>query len=966
MARPAERGDGPEFVRGHGFGFVGRGRELERLLAALRRPPAVVVLEGEAGIGKSRLVHEAAAVLAAEGRPVLTGFCHPLREPFPYGPVIDALRGTGPLLPPPGDLPPTAGALAPLLPDLAGRLPSPPAPADDPRAQRHRVVQGVRALLGAIGPAVVVVEDLHWADEATRELLLLLARDLPEQLGLVLTHRPEDLSDGTPVLGSAYRRPPGVGGASIRLAPLTSDDVRALAADALGARTAAGLAGVLYERSQGLPLVAEEDLITLRETGQAHGHGDVAARLARAEVPPGLREAVTERLNHLPEEGAAVVAAAAVLAVPATEPLLARVAGLDPQRGAEGIVSALRAAVLREGDLGRYFFRHALAQQVAYRHIPGPRRRRLHRSAVAALEAESPAPLVQIAHHTLAAGDRAEWARRAERAADRAVALGDTGTAAPLLHRLLDEPDLPDGIRAHAALALARIAVDGTDHAASAARLRVLLDDPRLGTGTRGQIRYALGILTATHAGDRSGFAVVEQAAAELADRPEAAVRAMTALSLNEWDGAAGQAWTWIRRAEQVLHASSDAAAHATVRADRLTLLARDSRPEVWRELDELPRDTDEPGVTRQNVRALFNVADALIEGGHDRRARELLDESLRSAARHGLPTMECYSRCALLRLDSLAGRGPDLVERLAALGAEYPGMAFVGLEQELILGRLATAQGRFGAAERHFDAAAARAERQVQISTAQRAAAGLAAVHLARDAAGDAFAVTSAALAELRRSGIWTRATGLVPVAVRAALATGHRDDAARLTAEVGDGLAGRDAPGALAELDVARGLLLQESDPHGAAGHFEGARRSWAEIGRPYETARATEDLAGALAPTSAEEAAARLGEALDAFLGLGAGADAARCRNGLRRLGRGRPAARGRRGYGAELSPREREVAELLTRGATNQDIARTLFLSPRTVEKHVAHVLTKLGTTRRNVHRVFPEPAAASGA
>ena len=172
---------------GAGFAFVGREREIGLLLAAVGHPPAVVLVEGEAGIGKSRLVHEASGAVAAAGGRVLTGLCHPLREPYPYGPVIDALRKAGGWLPPAADLPPSAGVLAPLLPDLADRLPAPPPPAADAHARRYQLVNGLRSFLAGLGAAVLVIEDAHWIDEATRELLLLLTRDMPEQLSLVLT-----------------------------------------------------------------------------------------------------------------------------------------------------------------------------------------------------------------------------------------------------------------------------------------------------------------------------------------------------------------------------------------------------------------------------------------------------------------------------------------------------------------------------------------------------------------------------------------------------------------------------------------------------------------------------------------------------------------------------------------------------------------------------------------------------------
>ncbi|MEU6619759.1 AAA family ATPase [Streptomyces litmocidini] len=944
--------DGPA-PSGGAFEFVGRRSELGLLLAAVRHPPAVVMVEGEGGIGKTRLLHEAGTVLAAEGRPVLTGVCHPLREPSPYGPVVDALRKAGPLLPAAEDLPPTAGALAPLLLDLADRLPPPPAPPDGPAARRHQTVQAVRSLLGALGPAVLIVDDLHWADDDTRELLLLLARDLPGQLSMVLAYRPEDLPGRMPVLGAAYRRPPGVSGTSIRLTPLSREDVQELATSAMGAHATAEIGGVLYDRSQGLPLVAEEDLLTLREQNTDPADRDLAGRLERADVPTGLREAVVERLNGLPKPGIAITSAAAVLAVPASEDLLARVTGMDTEQASEGLTAALRASLLQELAPGRYVFRHTLAQQVAYRHTPAPRRRHLHERAIAELRNQSPPPMVQIAHHTLAVGDREAWLRRAQEAADQATALGDTGTAAALLHQLLDQPHLADDVRSRAALALARIAYDRADHTTSAALLRRILGDPQLPTATRGEIRLGLALLLINHASDRAGFRDLAQAVDELADRPEQASRAMVALAVNERDGAARQSWAWIERAERTLRGSTDEAAHAAVRATRLTLLARDGSPELWQELERLPRRADDIEVLRQTVRGLFNAGACAFDNGDDHRARGLLTECRQLAEHLGLPLFVCYSRFSLVQLEWAAGRWSGMEEALDALGAEYPDLALSGFVQDRILGQLATVRGHFSKAIDHLKSAAADADDQPQVNDSLRIAAALATVRLAQDAPEDAFALAKAAVGTLRETDIWTRGVGLVAVAAQAALATGRREFAEQLADDVESGLVGREAPGARAELDIARGMLLQDTDASAAAEHFARAHRAWQEIGRPYETAEAAEHRGCALASAQPEASARDLAEAADTFRQLGATADATRCLRTLNGLGLERPAARGRRGYGGRLSPREREVAELLARGATNQDIAQSLFLSPRTVEKHVAHVLKKLDTTRRNV-------------
>ncbi|MEV6979482.1 ATP-binding protein, partial [Kitasatospora sp. NPDC093806] len=151
---------------------MGRDRELARAADVLSRPPAVLVVEGEAGVGKSGLVAEAVRAQARAGRTVLTGRCHPLREPEPFGPVADALRDAAALLPPRAELPPSTGALGWLLPDLAPLLPAAPSGGDGLLSARRLLAQGVRALLAALDDPVLVIEDLHWADDATLDLLL--------------------------------------------------------------------------------------------------------------------------------------------------------------------------------------------------------------------------------------------------------------------------------------------------------------------------------------------------------------------------------------------------------------------------------------------------------------------------------------------------------------------------------------------------------------------------------------------------------------------------------------------------------------------------------------------------------------------------------------------------------------------------------------------------------------------------
>ncbi|WP_035839813.1 ATP-binding protein [Kitasatospora azatica] len=934
-----------------GFRLVGRSRELEVLVTALRQPPTVVLVEGEAGIGKSRLVREAASLLT--DRLVLTGYCHPLREPHPFGPVIDALREAGRALPPRGVLPPSTGALAPLLPDLASRLPPPPTQPDDPGLARQQLIRAVRAFLSELGPVVLLVEDLHWVDDATRDLLLLLHRDMPGQLALALTYRADDLPSGMPPLGTAMRQSPGAGIVRLGLAPLSEDEVGGLAQEVLGTGADANLVRVLYQRCEGVPLVAEEDLRILVEHGCRHRSGELAGLLARAEVPASLREAVTERLRELAEPAAAIAAAAAVIGAPTSETVLTAVAGLPAEQGGEGLAEALDAALLQEVCDHRYAYRHVLAQQAAYEHLSGPRRERLHRRAVEVFRAQSPQPLVQIAHHLRVLGEREEWLRQGEAAAEQAVSVGDDGTAAALLQQLLETPELDIGSRSRLALALARVFADGVDSKASAAALRGLLADPQLAVATRGDIRLTLGLLMINNDADVTGFMELERAVPELDELPERAARAMIALAFDEHGEAAARRWTWLDRADELLREGPYPVMRAAVRATRLTLLARDADPGVWPLLDQVPRHCDDREELRHNARALYNVGELALELGHDARGAVLLEQGRILGARSAAPRHECYSRAALLRLDLLTGDWHGLEERFAQLAQEFPDVVMVQEEQAHAGARLAAARGEYGPALGWLEIATAIGLHGNQATTACRAAAATALLQLAQDTPEAAWTTCSTAVDTLRRANAWPRATGLVPAAVEAALACGEERYAVRLFDEAQAALTGRDAPGAAAELHFARGLLTDHQDSAARAEQFGLAARAWHRIGRPYETARSVERKGRALAAETPDAAGTAMNEAADVFERLGATADAGRCRRTLRELGLARPTSRGRPSYGSTLSPRERQVAELLARGTTNREIAQALVLSPRTVEQHVAQVLRKLGVTRNKV-------------
>ncbi|MGC5343048.1 LuxR C-terminal-related transcriptional regulator [Streptomyces sp. DT171] len=182
-----------------GGGFVGRSEEARRLRGVLREGRSLAVVRGEAGTGVSRLVDEVLGGAEFATWTHVRGVCPDVVDTVPLGPVADALAG----LPyPPDDpdrpLPPVTGVVGLVVPELADRLPPPPASAADPEVRRGLLPRAVGALLAALGDAVLVVEDVHRADPATRDLLHHLMGAMPPRLRLVVT---EDAAPGLPVLG---------------------------------------------------------------------------------------------------------------------------------------------------------------------------------------------------------------------------------------------------------------------------------------------------------------------------------------------------------------------------------------------------------------------------------------------------------------------------------------------------------------------------------------------------------------------------------------------------------------------------------------------------------------------------------------------------------------------------------------------------------------------------------------------
>ncbi|MFB4319834.1 AAA family ATPase [Actinomadura sp. 21ATH] len=916
-----------------------RDRDLGSLVAALARPPVMVVVEGEPGAGKTRLVREALADKALGARHLLTGHAVPAAVPCPLGPVIEALAGVG--RPPARRLSALTGVLRTVLPDLAAILPPPPPSLGDPRLLRHRLVRAAAELLGKLGPAVLALEDLQWADEATVELLRMIGTRPPPELSVVLTRTP----------GPAGAGPPAV---RLHLEPLSVAAAGRMAAAVLGEAAAMPreVAERLYERSGGVPRAVREDARLLRDLGLLRP-ADGAWSLT-GEPPPvaprAIAAEIVDRARGLPPGGDAVLEAAAVLAEPAAPELVARVAGTDERATGAALAEAIRRGLLRDADGGIVRFRHELARIAVYASVPGYRRRELHRTAARELTCRG--MVVRAVDHHRQAGDLRGWAASAEAAAALAAAGGSFGTACAYLRELIRSGAVPRERRTELAVKLARATLArADDESAAAVRVadaaagesagesgagtRSLLIAVLKGGGgsavQRGELRLLLAWL-ALEAGEvPDGLA---DAVADVGARDDLAAVAHALLATPDrlpGRGLRAQRAS-LERARAAAEPTVDPVARVVVAATAAHLLVAIGDPGARAAVGALPARGENPEATVRLVRGLAEIADAALHAGHYARGLELAERARRLGANGAYAP----------RLRVTAARARWAMGEISAKEAGGPGGTAPA--SRLLAAQIRTGQGRLDEARRELREVARDALRTGELAVAAHAAADFNRVALADGQRNAACALAREVLDAVARKGIWGWAAPLLPFAppeaVRAVL---PRYRAA---------LEGRDVPLARAALAFAEARICErDGDPARAAAGYGRARGAYAALPDPRMAAHASAARERARLAAGWEPDAEPLRHAWSTFTGLGLAWDADRVKRLMREAGLPVPHRRGRRGYGDRLSPREREIADLAAAGHTNPDIAAELCLSDRTVKYHLANAMRKLGVTSR---------------
>lgn len=503
---------------------------------------------------------------------------------------------------------------------------------------------------------------------------------------------------------------------------------------------------------------------------------------------------------------------------------------------------------------------------------------------------------------------------------------------------------------------LARSAYRGLRSDQTVEVLRRLVDDGALPDAARGEIRLDLGLLIGNQVGNGSqGRVELIKAVEELSGQSALAARAMAALALPYWpSGPLADNLAWLKRAEATAAESGDAAVQAAVAANRVTVLLSVGDVDGWRQLEQLPRESDDLRIVRHSARGVCNAIDAAVWLGEYARARELLTEFPKLAARSGDLYQEMVIGGTKLLLDMVTGRWAGLAARARAYVAEAGEMPYIAGDAMLVVGVLALAKGEWGQAGSWLSGAVGPSGEEAAVPLVAAASGGRIRLALARQDLVAAAREAADAWARLQAKAVWVWAAELAPWAVEATLRAGELSTTRAMVEEFAAGIESRQAPAATAALMWCRGLLAEADGEFAeAAEYFRRARACYQALPRPYEAALVAE-AAGRCALAGSPETSAGVAEltaAAEALEALGATWDVARVRAELRaHPGAERP-AQGRPRYGDRLSPREQEVAELAGAGLSNREIAATLHLSPRTVEQHVARALKKLDVVSR---------------
>jgi DNA-binding CsgD family transcriptional regulator/tetratricopeptide (TPR) repeat protein len=939
---------------GTGGSLIGRDRERsllsERLDRAVLGEGGMLLLAGEAGVGKTRLLDD---LTGSASTPILRGAASQDTTPA-YGPLVSALRSHLRLQPSAlEDCGPLGEHLRVLLPELG------PAPEDVDLATLREAIRCALVSIAEEHGALLVLDDLQWADAATLEFLTVLAPSLADTSILIVgAYRSDELPREHLLrrMRNELRRTRALD--ELSLDPLSETGSAALIELTLGESPSRPLARTIHERAQGLPFFVEELASALSAEGrlQSAGAGLELAEGSEVSVPETVRDAVLLRLGELSPAGRE---AAEVSAVAGERFRLELVVGLSSEAGVDELI---QTGLIGESDDDHGAFRHALAREALYRDVPWLRRRNLHRELAEGLEALS-APGVEVSFHWVGAHDEERARVELMRAAgefDAACAYRDAATMARRALELWPETHAP-GERVSALERHGSWAEFAGDLAEAARSWRELTslgeaqdDDAAIALAQR-----RLGRVLALQ-GDRSSAIDALSSAADAfaasGDPGSAAADRLAAADFLQFSGQHGASLKLSRAAAgEARDAGRIDLQSRALAAEGVVIAKRGSFDEGMGLVKQGLSLALEHGHMTEAADAYQRLGTVFETAGDYASAREALSSALdlcEISGEHG-PEAGCVA-CMAYVLREL-GEWPRTLELSRDLLAENEENGIRAIADGCI-GFIRGIRGELGPGRRHLVHSFELARRLDVFSMQVDCAASLALVADFDSSPGEAiercrfllarweesedhhYAVWGlrAAASIFARNGLGDEAHACAEGLTRIATSSGHGDALAALAHAIGE-------------------TALLEGEPEVAAEQLGRAVELHRTLRIPAERVQILHRAGVALAAAGEGELAIeRQAEAYRLARKLGARPLAGRAASAIEDLGESAEQRLGRAatdGDGSALSRRELEVVRLVADGRTNKEIAAELFLSTRTVDMHVRNILSKLDCRSR---------------
>jgi len=946
----------------------------EEYLAALDDVGTFLIV-GDAGVGKSRLVAELERRAAEKGKLALVGECLELTDgELPYAPIVSALR---PVVTD-GDALAGLGQqdlreLARLWPELApGQAPGSTDGGEG--ASRTRLFSLLLRLLDHLAAgrqALFILEDLHWADQSTRDFVAFLVRaGRSDSLSVVITVRGEDVHRHHPLREFMTELARVHGVRRLELVPFSREELALQLEGITGTRPSHALVERLFERSEGNAFYTEELL--------AAGEG--------TPLPASLRDLLLLRVERLPDPARRLLEVAATAGRAVDERLLRAVAGLPDDQFDAGLRDALAHHVLVEvPGAGTYSFRHALVREAVYSDLLAGRRRELH-AAIAGVLASQPELAAggvgaagELAHHWEAAGELSaalEAAVRASAEADAAFAFAESASHCDRALALWDQvPDAEHVAGLDRAALLMRSAdaavrddrpARSVELAREAARELIPERDPvRLA-----QVHMLLGRglwLTADH---EEGLAAYHEAVRLIPSEPPSAERAHVLAGEAQALMLSGKSTDALAVCEEALVLArevGDRYAEARILATMAGVGWSAGVP--FENASEALSIAREIGAVEEIGRAYANGSENLDAEGRVREAIAFAEEGIADAPRWGLQDFVQYLSSSIAVWKFRLGEWAE-VDRLIAEISEVGSRAAVA-PRTGVAGLLAMARGDYATAEAELARAEPMARGMGGPEWLPPTLAAIGMLKLWQGRLDDAAATLGTALEEVSDLAYAPWIHDFVEVYPTAARIAADRagvqepPEAAARVAEAERALAANDAM--LAQLprdkhppraDAYRLLTVAEvarARRRDDAVVWEDAARAFRELEERYTLAYVLMRQAEAhLAENDSQAATRKLREAHGITTALGERplraeieALAQRSRIVLDESAQEPADAIADRG----VTAREREVLALLAEGASNREIAEALVISEKTASVHVSHILAKLGARNR---------------